>query len=326
MKTHGESYREMLEAKVTDLGLSEHVQFINYYLDTDKLLEYLQLTDIYLFTSSDPTQAVSGTFVYALSCGCPIIATPIPHALELLADKSGIIFNFKDSVQLADSVNKLLHNKKLQYKMRITGLQKIAATAWENAAVAYALLFKRIIGFDEKLKYSLPALNIDHIKRLSRNFAMIQFSRGNRPDISTGYTLDDNARALMALSMMYIRTRDKACKRYIKSYLDFMKYCLQPDGSFLNYVDKEHTFTGQNQQVNLEDSNARAVCALGYFVSLENKFRNSYITEAIDILKQTLPRLPSLQSPRSIAFTIKGLSCYYTNYPSPKIYQLIKLT
>lgn len=325
LKEQGETYREMLEAKVIELGLSDHVSFINYYLGTNELLEYLQLTDIYLFTSSDPTQAVSGTFVYALSCGCPIIATPIPHALELLAENSGIIFNFKDSGQLADSTNKLLHDKKLQHKMRITGLQKIAATAWENTAVAYALLFKKIIGFKEKLKYSLPPLNINHIKRLSRNFAMIQFSKGNRPDISTGYTLDDNARALMALSMMYIRTRNKACKVYIKSYLKFIKYCMQADGSFLNYVDRERTFTEQNHQVDLEDSNARAVCALGYFISLENKFPNSYISEAIHMFQLTLPRLHSLQSPRSIAFTIKGLSYYHANYPSTKIYQLIKL-
>src|SRR6185436_15978005 len=69
-KKEGEQYRNMLEAKVAALGLEDHVQFLNYFLPLSELLEYLQLTDIYLFTSKDPNQAVSGSFSYAISCGC----------------------------------------------------------------------------------------------------------------------------------------------------------------------------------------------------------------------------------------------------------------
>ncbi|WP_298153532.1 glycosyltransferase [Flavobacterium sp.] len=63
----GEQYREMLQQKITDLNLHKHVKFINKYLPLEELLEYLQLTDVYIFTSNDPNQAVSGTFSYALS-------------------------------------------------------------------------------------------------------------------------------------------------------------------------------------------------------------------------------------------------------------------
>ncbi len=35
---------------------------VNEYVPTKKLMDYLYLTDIYLFTSKDPNQAVSGTF------------------------------------------------------------------------------------------------------------------------------------------------------------------------------------------------------------------------------------------------------------------------
>jgi len=100
-KTEGEKYREMLEQKVKDYALQDHVIFINSYLALPDLLEYLQLTDIYLFTTNDPNQAVSGTFVYAMSCACPIISTPIPHAMEVLTKDTGIIFDFRNSQQLA---------------------------------------------------------------------------------------------------------------------------------------------------------------------------------------------------------------------------------
>ena len=84
VKHEGEKYRNSLEALINSLGLQNNVKFINQYLPLDTLLEYLQLTDIYLFTSKDRNQAVSGTFSYAISCGCPIISTPIPHAIEVL--------------------------------------------------------------------------------------------------------------------------------------------------------------------------------------------------------------------------------------------------
>lgn len=62
VKADGEKYRLMLEAKVKALSLESHVLFINQYVQLSTLLEYLQMTDIYLFTSKDPNQAVSGTF------------------------------------------------------------------------------------------------------------------------------------------------------------------------------------------------------------------------------------------------------------------------
>lgn len=324
-KEEGEKYREMLKAKVSELGMTDHVRFVNFYLDLSTLLEYLQLTDVYLFTSCDPNQAVSGTFVYALSCGCPIIATPIPHALELLKDNSGIIFDFKNPLQLAEATNRLLASESLRSKMRIAGLQKTAATAWENTAILYALLFKKVLEEKDGLDYSLPPINIAHIKRMSRSFAMIQFSKGNRPDIKTGYTLDDNARALMALCQVYVEMRDVSCEKYIRSYLNFIKFCLQPDGSFLNYVDKELAFTGQNQEVGLEDSNGRAVCALGYFISHGDKYPDEWTTEAIQIFRKTLHKLSLFQSPRSIAFALKGVCFYNRRYPRPELISLINV-
>lgn len=46
VKEEGEKYRLMLQAKIEDLQLQEHVQFINHFLPLAELLEYLQLTDI----------------------------------------------------------------------------------------------------------------------------------------------------------------------------------------------------------------------------------------------------------------------------------------
>lgn len=145
VQSEGETYRKFLESKVEALNLHNHVRFINQFLPLPDLLDYLQLTDIYLFTSKDPNQAVSGTFCYAMSCGCPIISTPIPHAKEVLTDKTGITVDFEHSQQLANAVNLLLGDDAFRHAIRINILQEMAVTAWENSAIAHALLLQKVI-------------------------------------------------------------------------------------------------------------------------------------------------------------------------------------
>jgi glycosyltransferase involved in cell wall biosynthesis len=149
LQSEGETYRKLLESKVAALNLQNHVRFINQFLPLHELLEYLQLTDIYLFTSKDPNQAVSGTFSYAMSCGCPIISTPIPHAKEVLTDNTGIIVDFEQPQQLANAVNLLFNDDALRQSMSINTLQQMAATAWENSAIAHALLLQKAIEVHE---------------------------------------------------------------------------------------------------------------------------------------------------------------------------------
>ena len=312
VKTDGEQYREMLEQKVKDNGLERHVRFINKYLPLPELLEYLQLTDIYLFTANDPNQAVSGTFAYAMSCGCPIISTPIPHAREVLTPDTGIIFDFHDSNQLATSVIRLLNNNQLRKNISVNVLQKIVSTAWENSAVAHASLLIGIADKKKLLRYNLPEINLDHFKKMTTDTGIIQFSKINQPDINSGYTLDDNARALIAECMYFKLTGDEKCLYYIQKYLSFIKFCQQPGGNFLNYADMEKNFTFQNKTVNLDDANGRAVWALGFLISLIDILPAKIILEADRMIVKSLHSLNNVHSTRAMAFAIKGL--YYYNH------------
>ena len=206
IKEEGEQYRNSLEAMIVSKNLTHHVKFINSYLPLPDLLEYLQLTDIYLFTTNDPNQAVSGTFAYAMSCGCPIISTPIPHAKEVLTEDTGIIFDFRNSQQLADSVIRLLNDDSLRSNITVNTLQKIVSTAWENSAVEHAMLFEKIADEKISLQYNLPAINLNHIKQMTTETGIIQFSKINQPDLCSGYTLDDNARSMIAMCMHFLLT------------------------------------------------------------------------------------------------------------------------
>jgi glycosyltransferase involved in cell wall biosynthesis len=315
VKTEGEKYRESLEALVEKNNLSDHVKFINKYLTLPELLEYLQLTDIYVFTTNDPNQAVSGTFSYAMSCGCAIISTPIPHAKEVLSDNSGIIIDFGNSKQLETAVVRLLSDEKLRTKIIINSLQKTTATTWENSAIGHALVLEKIPSARISLNYSLPPLNIKHVQNMTTDTGIVQFAHINHPDIESGYTLDDNARALIAACMHYELTGLFTDLALARKYLNFIKFCQQPGGEFLNYVDKNKTFTDQNL-TNLDDPNGRAVWALGFVISKKSELPARLITLALNILQKALPHLEKITSSRSMSFVIKGLYYAYSQNKS----------
>ncbi len=307
VEQEGERYRNMLEEKVIALNLQDNVRFVNKYLSLASLLEYLQLTDIYLFTSNDPNQAVSGTFSYAVSCGCPVISTPIPHAKEVLSNDNGIIVDFGDSTQFAKAINSLLADEVLRAAISSNSFHVMASTAWQNSAIAHALLFETVTANTSDLTYKIPPINLAHIQKLTTSFGMIQFSKISKPDIHSGYTLDDNARAMIAVCQHYEMSQTESDLSLIKIYMNFIKHCLRPSGLFLNYVDEHKELTQQNYSENLDDSNGRAIWALGYASSLKDILPKAYTQEADDLLQKSLKHLESIHSTRAMSFIIKGL-------------------
>jgi glycosyltransferase involved in cell wall biosynthesis len=309
VKNEGEKYRESLQALVKSNNLSDHVKFINHFLTLHELLEYLQLTDIYVFSTNNPNQAVSGTFSYAMSCGCAIISTPIPHAKEVLSDNSGIIIDFGNSKQLETAAIRLLNDEKLRTKIIINSLQKITSTTWQNSAIGHALILEKIPSAKIVLNYNQPPLNLKHIQNMTTEVGFVQFANINNPDIESGYTLDDNARALIAVCMHYELTGIFTDLALARKYLNFIKFCQQPGGDFLNYVDKNKQFTDQN-------ANGRAVWALGFVISKKSVLPSRLVTIALNTLHNALAHMERITSSRSMAFIIKGLHYAYSQNKS----------
>ncbi len=311
LKKDGEQYRLQLEAKVKDLNLAQHVLFINEYLSLPILLEYLQLTDIYLFTSTDSNQAVSGTFSYALGAGCPIISTPIPHAKELLNRNTGRFFEFGNSNQLATATLALLKNPERNNQLSLNALHKMAPCAWENSAILHSKLIQELSPQSKKLTYQMPPIKLDHIQNMTTDFGMIQFAKISCPDLNTGYTIDDNARALISICQVYEKNKDPKYLRLINIYIQYIKHCMQPNGKFINYLDIEKNISPQNSNENLEDSNGRAIWALGYVCSLKEILPEPITSEAERLLSKAIPNVEQIYSTRTMAFIIKGL--YFQN-------------
>ena len=146
LEQEGEKYRNYLQQLIDDNDLQKNVMLVNEYVPTKKLMDYLALTDIYLFTSKDPNQAVSGTFLYAMSAGCAIISNSFVLAKEMLDAETGIILQGDSVHELAEHAISLLGNRPLRRQMGQNAFNKTRDTTWKNVGQSHTRLFNTILG------------------------------------------------------------------------------------------------------------------------------------------------------------------------------------
>jgi glycosyltransferase involved in cell wall biosynthesis len=321
----GEKYRDSLIDIVHELRLENNVIFINEYLQLWQLLEYLTVSDIYLFSSKDPNQAVSGTFAYAMSCGCAVISTPIPHAVETLVNGNGILLNgFDKPEEFEKAILHLIENKEERNTMGRNAFSLAHATTWENIAIQYRLLFDQLTNREEDLKFNFPPIKLDHIKKLTTDFGILQFSKFSQPDPESGYTLDDNARALINMVLYNKVFPDKHVLKLANIYLNFIEGIQRNNGWFDNYKSFDHQLTKQNGEVNLEDANGRALWSLGTVIAHRESLPAEMILRAEKCWNRAIKRIDDIKSPRAIAYALKGLYHYYSAYKEETIKQNIE--
>jgi glycosyltransferase involved in cell wall biosynthesis len=315
IRKEGEKYRNLLIATVAELQLENNVVFINEYLELKELLEYLTLSDIYLFSSKDPNQAVRGTFAYAMSCGCAVISTPIPHAVEALEHNAGILLKeFNDPKEFKAAIVRLIENKEERIAMAKNAFSLSQSPTWENVAIKYGLMFGELTNREEDLRFNLPPIKIDHIKKLTTGLGILQFSKFSEPDPESGYTLDDNARALIDMVMYNKLFPDDGTLIMANIYLKYIEDIQRETGWFDNYKNFENQLTKQNGEVNLEDANGRALWSLGTVIAHKETLPVEFVTRAKICWDKAIIRLPDINSPRAIAYAIKGLYNYYSIY------------
>src|SRR3546814_17987246 len=82
----GEKLRASLQGLAKDLGVQNHVRFINDYVGLDDLLDYLQAADIYVTPYHNPAQVTSGRLSYAVALGQPVLSMPFGNDMEIMED------------------------------------------------------------------------------------------------------------------------------------------------------------------------------------------------------------------------------------------------
>lgn len=310
LKNEGEVYRNQLIDKVYKLGLQNNIRFYNDYLDTEDLLKFLQATDIYLSLSQDPNQAVSGTLTYALGAGRPVISTPFMQAKELITPDVGALIKFSDSGGVTREVISLFNDPEKMINMGKTAYFKTRKMTWKNVTLAYMREFIDLSPEFAKKEQNLPPIKLNHLNKLTDNFGIFQFANLEDPDPVWGYTLDDNARALVVAIWHHRISKNRMTERLAKVYLEFIERAIKKNGNFNNYFDVNYQAQDKiNNDENLEDAYSRTIWALA---ELEvSEMSESLKEKAKNILEKQINKIKIVKSPRSASFLIKALSLSY---------------
>ena len=108
VRDQGEVYRESLVARVRELGIENHVVFLDQFVDQATLLAYISMCDVYVTPYLNEAQMTSGTLAYSFGLGKAVVSTPYWHARELLADGRGILVPFGDATAIGTEIAALL--------------------------------------------------------------------------------------------------------------------------------------------------------------------------------------------------------------------------
>jgi len=145
-RREGEWYRESLVKMVDDLGLNDHVRFVDRYLTLQQLIDYLLATDVYVTPYyANPHQITSGTLAYAMATGKVIVSTPYLYAEELLASGRGFLYPFRDVDTLSEQVATLLTDDVLFEETRRKAYAYGRSMTWPNVGLKYARLFTEVL-------------------------------------------------------------------------------------------------------------------------------------------------------------------------------------
>jgi glycosyltransferase involved in cell wall biosynthesis len=334
----GERYREELLALAAELGVSSNLILVNRFVSAEELVEHVGAADIYITPYRQEAQIVSGTLAIALGAGKAVISTPYWHAKELLAENRGVIVPFEDPAAIAGAVLRLLDNDGERHAMRKRAYLHSRETIWPKTAQRYMVSFQRA-RFERTLHpraaYKddvaldavdyLPALNTDHMLRLTDDTGIVQHAIFSVPNSSEGYTTDDNARALIVATLLDESPANGPGQLFANlshRYLAFLWLAFDRDsGRFRNFLSYDRRWL---EVTGSDDSHGRALWALGKVLGHS---RNAGLRGAAGrLFEAAVPATLTFGSPRAWAYCILGMQDYLDWFPGDRAIQGVRNT
>ena len=321
VEREGEAYRLMLETRGRHLGVDDSMIFHNRFVSQAELTEFLSAADIYITPYLNPEQITSGTLAYAAGAGKAVISTPYIYARELLADGRGVLVPWRDSGAIAREVVELRRDPRRYTTMSARAAAHGREMIWPAVARQYVETFARALAsgtrrrrrsFAARTLASRPAgwpdIDLRHVRALTDDTGILQHAVFNIPRYEDGYCLDDNARALLLMTLLEeAGTDDPTTARALASrYLGFVNYALdRSSGRFRNFLSYGRQWL---EPQGSEDSTGRAVWALGAVIGRAGDPGRHSLSG--DLFHAALPAVATFTSPRAWAYVLLGIEEY----------------
>jgi glycosyltransferase involved in cell wall biosynthesis len=318
VRDQGEAYRESLLARVHELGVEDHVVFLDQFVDQATLLEFISMCDVYVTPYLNETQMTSGTLAYSFGLGKPVVSTPYWHAHELLADGRGVLVPFGDAPATGSAIAELLTDDARRQAICKRAYAVSRSMTWERTAERYMSIFENarqghwLKAFARPGKAVephspvAPAMQIGHFLSMCDDTGLFQHAVHSVPDRSHGYCVDDNARALLLACALNQRGEQRLPEILTSRFAAFVQHAWNPDTRrFRNFMDFGRTWLEASGS---EDSHARTLWALGECARSDaSPSRRRW---AAYLFAEALPAAETFRSPRAWAFTLLGLDAY----------------
>jgi glycosyltransferase involved in cell wall biosynthesis len=319
VRDQGEAYRESLMARVRELGVEEHVVFLDRFVDQATLLEFISMSDVYVTPYLKEAQMTSGTLAYSFGLGKPVVSTPYWHARELLNDGRGILVPFGDAAAIGSEIAELLTDDARRQAMCLRAYAISRTMTWERTAERYMSVFdharqghllKALARSDTVAppprSPAAPDMQIGHFLSMCDDTGLFQHAVHSVPDRSHGYCVDDNARALLLACALNNPGEQRLSEVLTARFAAFVQHAWNPDtGRFRNFMGFNRTWLEDRGS---EDSHGRTLWALGE--AARGDASPSRRRWATTLFAQALTTAESFRSPRAWAFTLLGLDAY----------------
>ena len=326
MAEQGEDYRLSLRRRAKELGVQDHIEFINKFVELDELTEYLGAADAYVTPYDNEAQIVSGTLAYALGAGKATVSTPYWYAEEMLADGRGKVVPFKDSDALAEAVIDLFDHETQRHAMRKRAYQFTRRMRWPEVAAQYLDLFaavrqdrnrnpKPVVPTHRRSGATggeLTEIKLDHLCLMTDDVGVFQFAKATIPDRAHGYSVDDNARALIAVLMAqdHLDRARMDLDTLVSRYLSFLDHGFDDEvGRFRNFLGFDRRWS---EQIGSQDTHGHALWGLGEAVA-RCQLRG-HMALATNLFQRALPGSEKLESPHAQAFAVIGIHAYLRRF------------
>jgi glycosyltransferase involved in cell wall biosynthesis len=307
-RREGERYRLMLERRVLELELGDHVEFDDRFLSINELSDLLAATDVFLTPYGNREQIASGALTFAIAAGCAVVSTPYWYAQDMLASGAGLLVPFRDPEALANAVCSYIERPDTLTAARAEA-QRIGSTlAWPAVAEATARVLREA---DELAPRRRPAgvadlhlasLRTDHLLTLADDVGIVQHAHGIIPNRRSGYCVDDVARLAVVSLALAGRGDEQVWTSNLYRALAFLQAAAE-DGGMHNFMGYDRRWL---DEPHVGDHVGRSIWALGDI--LATAWIPAVVRPARDLLDQLVGTLGDDVSLRTAAYAVLGLS------------------
>ncbi len=318
VRADGEAYRESLAQRARDLGVEDHVVFMDRFVDQPTLLGFISMADVYVTPYLSEAQMTSGTLAYSFGLGKAVVSTPYWHASELLAEGRGILVPFGDHKAIGQEIAGLLTDDIRRESMGRRAYAASRSMTWAQTARKYLGVFENAAA-DHKTRMIKPAaanaatqarprpvLSFSALMCMCDDTGLFQHAIHSVPDRNHGYCIDDNARALLLACSLDADAEPSLPDAMSARFAAFVQHAWNPDNRrFRNFMSFDRRWL---EDVGSEDSHGRALWALG--ICAHSDASLSRRRWAADLFAQALPSVEGFASPRAWAFTLLGLDSF----------------